>query len=200
MERFALSRLPRRDWGIEGGGKSGREEILIYLFLRYATLLFRTSTLVLAMPPRSNRKKSERCFGRDVAAEKSTPSFFLTPYFCARMPSNDSKSPLADRHILISAGGGNTAQAIIELLLADGFASKYKELSVVVMEDEVDTFQEQFDGVGVLVYKTDEVLDLGNIDTMMLIPPSSDVSTLPLTPRSPFREVGSESDVTFSRC
>lgn len=98
------------------------------------------------------------------------------------MPSNDSKSPLAQRKIAVSAGMGNTAQAIIELLLVK---PKYASLTAIVSEDEVEAFKEQFEGVETLIHKTNEILDLGEIDTLMLIPPSSDVSPLPASPSSP---------------
>ena len=134
------------------------------------------TSIALRIPLTSRRiAKISKSDAGTSTRRSSSPFFLVRPVFY-KMPSNDSKSPLADRKIAISAGMGNTAQAILELLLSDGFAGKYKEITAIVMEDEQEVFKEQFKGVGVMVYEKDGKNDLGDIDTMMLIPPSSDVS------------------------
>jgi len=90
---------------------------------------------------------------------------------------SDTKAPTATRHILVTAGEGQTGRLLIELLLTDDeYASKYEKISALVFSEEAKDKLAEFPTVEVHVHdpkhpKQAEKL-MASIDTCMLIPPS----------------------------
>lgn len=97
-----------------------------------------------------------------------------------RNGNSDSKSSLSTRHILVTAGEGQTGRLLIELLVTDDdYAQKYAKISALVFSESAKDLLAEFPTVEVHVYDPQQAETLmSTIDTCMLIPPSRKVSSL----------------------
>lgn len=94
-------------------------------------------------------------------------------------PGSDSKSPLSRRHILVTAGEGQSGRAIIECLLQGAdFQGKFAQVTALIFSDEDKDLKSM--GAKVLAYEEIKgslatELKNANVDTIMLIPPARKV-------------------------
>ncbi len=93
---------------------------------------------------------------------------------------SDSKSPLSRRHILVTAGEGQTGRAVLEALMeGKDFKGKYGSVSALIFSEE----DKDLESMGVKVLPYEEIkeslaqeLKNSKIDTMLLIPPARRVN------------------------
>jgi uncharacterized protein YbjT (DUF2867 family) len=91
--------------------------------------------------------------------------------------ASDSKSPLSDRNILITAAEGQTGTLVLELLTTDEeYVGKYASITALVFSEEGANKLEGYENMQVLVYDPADnkalVAAMQGIDTCMLIPPA----------------------------